>query len=254
MLSFGSSLRIAAAAASCALVAPAYADAPPMTLTVSASGASGSFGKNIQVAPTSTSAGGVGTYIGSATGTNGSSSIWNCNYNFSAASGMDYATQSGSLSVTNTSGSDLSFALSLTLPTFAAQQMTGLFNGSVSVGLITSSATGGAGSLSPVSGTPMWVATTGGSPVGSLFNNWSTVARTTPGVSFVGSQSFGGSQPSLPTSSFGTNIAITFNFILSSGATASFSTALAGVGNPVPAPGALAVLAVAGIGSRRRRR
>ena len=99
MLSFGSSLRIAAAAATCALVAPAHADAPPMTLTVSASGASGSFGKNIQVAPTSTSPGGVGTYIGSATGTNGSSSIWNCNYNFSAASGMDYATQSGSLSV-----------------------------------------------------------------------------------------------------------------------------------------------------------
>ena len=100
----------------------------------------------------------------------------------------------------------------------------------------------------------MWVATTGGTQVGTLFSNWTTVARTTPGVSFVGSQSFGGSQPSVPSGTFGSNIAITFNFILSSGATASFSTALAGVGNPVPAPGALAVLAVAGIGSRRRRR
>jgi hypothetical protein len=48
--------------------------------------------------------------------------------------------------------------------------------------------------------------------------------------------------------------AITLNFILSGGDTASFSTALGGVGVPVPAPGALALLASAGLVARRRRR
>ena len=74
MLSFGSSVRLAAAVAACAFVAPVYADAPPISLTVSATGAAGSFGKNVQVNATSTSASGVGTYIGSAAGTNGTSS------------------------------------------------------------------------------------------------------------------------------------------------------------------------------------
>jgi hypothetical protein len=132
--------------------------------------------------------------------------------------------------------------------------MTGRYNGSLSAALVTSSATGGAGSMSSVSGTPLWVASTAGSQINSLFNLWPTVTRTTPGVSFIGSQSFGGSQPSFPTGSFGSSLAMTFNFVLSAGATASFSTALSGVGLPVPAPGALAVLALAGVGARRRRR
>ena len=258
MLSYGSSLRFTAAVAVCALApvaaTPTLADAPPMTLTVSASGAGGSFGKNIQINPSSTSSSGVGTYSGSANGSNGTTAIWNCNYNFTGSSGADFANQSGSLSLTNTSNSALTFALTLSIPTAAMGPMTGRYNGSLSAALVTSSATGGAGSMSPVSGTPLWVASTAGSQINSLFNTWSTVTRTTPGVSFIGSQSFGGSQPSFPTGSFGSSLAMTFNFVLTAGATASFSTALSGVGLPVPAPGALAVLALAGVGARRRRR
>ena len=247
MLSFGNRLRLAASVAICGLVAPIYADAPAMTIIVTA----GSLAKSNTVPATSTSAGGVGTYIGSFAA---SSLAWNCNYNFTAASGADYASQSGSVSMTNNSEADLAFAMTLSIPTAALQQMTGLFHGSVSAALVTSGATGGIGSMGPNGLAPMWVATTGSSAVSSLFNSWSTVTRSSPGVSFIGSQSFGGAQPSLPTASFGESIAITFNFVLSAGATASFSTALAGVGIPVPAPSALAVLAVAGIGARRRRR
>jgi hypothetical protein len=255
MLSFGSSVRLAAAVAACAFVAPVYADAPPISLTVSATGAAGSFGKNVQVNATSTSASGVGTYIGSAAGTNGTSSIWNCNYNFTANSTADHATESGSLSLTNTSGSDLAFALTMSLPVSAnPSQFTGLFSGSASAALVTSTATAGSGLMAPVGAAPLWVATTGSTQIATLFNIWSPVTRSTPGVTFIGSQSFGSSQPSVPAASFGTNIAFTFNFMLSAGATASFSTSLAGVGIPVPAPGALAVLGAAGLGARRRRR
>ncbi len=268
MLSNGSRLRVSAAVAACASTvgtaslvlatlgsaATASADAPPMTLTVSATGTGGSFGKNIQIDPTSTSPAGVGTYSGSVSGSNGTSSIWNCNYNFTGSSGADFANQSGSFSLTNSSNSALSFALTLSIPTAAMGPMTGRYNGSLSAALVTSAATGGVGSMSPVSGAPLWVATTAGQQINSLFNTWSGVSRSTPGVSFIGSQSFGGSQPSFPTGSFGSSLAMTFNFVLSAGATASFSTALSGVGVPVPAPGALAVLAVAGLGARRRRR
>ncbi len=263
MLSNGSSLRVSAAVVACAsavglstlgIAAPALADAPAMTLTVSATGSGGSFGKNIQIDPSSTSPAGVGTYSGSVAGSNGTSSIWNCNYNFTGSSGADFANQSGSFSLTNSSNSALSFALTLAIPTQAMGPMTGRYNGSLSAALVTSAATGGVGSMSPVSGTPLWVASTAGQQINSLFNTWSGVSRSTPGVSFIGSQSFGGSQPSFPTGSFGSSLAMTFNFVLSAGATASFSTALSGVGVPVPAPGALAVLAVAGLGSRRRRR
>ncbi len=254
MLSISSSLRIAAAVAACAFVAPAFADAPAMTLTVSANGTGGAFGKNIQIDPISTSAAGVGTYIGSVTGSNGSTGIWNCNYNFTAASGLDYASQTGSLSITNTSGDDLAFALTLSIPASISGPNNGFYNGSVSAALITSAMNGGNGFMSANGNAPLWAASSGGSQVDSLFDTWSTVTRTTPGVSFIGSQSFGGSQPSMPGGPFGSSLAMTFNFVLSAGSTASFSAAFAGLGVPVPAPGALAVLAVAGLGSRRRRR
>jgi len=132
--------------------------------------------------------------------------------------------------------------------------MSGLFNGSVSAALITAAGTGGVGSMGQVGFSPLWVATTGTTQVNALFSNWATTTRSTPGVTFIGSQSFGGSQPSFPVADFGSPLAITFNFILSAGATASFSTAFAGVGTPAPAPGAIAVLAMAGLGARRRRR
>jgi hypothetical protein len=250
MLFLGNGLRSAAVVAAVALAAPVLADAPVMVLTVSA----GSAGKTLNLAPNSTSSSGVGSYFGAVSGTNGTSAIWNCNYNFSAASGADFATQSGAISLTNTSGQDLAFAMTLALPVAAMGPMTGQFNGSVAAALITNSASGGVGTMSQSGGFPLWVAKSGGVQVASLFNSWSSVSRTTPGASLIGSASFGGSTPSVPAESFGDPLSVTFYFVLSNNATASFTTAFGGVGIPVPAPGAFALLATAGLVARRRRR
>lgn len=250
MLFLGSGLRFTAAAAAVALSAPVFAEAPNMSLTVSA----GLFGKSISLVPNAVSASGVGTYYGTAAGTNGVSPIWNCNYNFSAASGVDFATQTGSFSITNTSGSSLAFVVMLALPTSATQQMTGQFNGNMAAALITNSSTGGVGSMAPVGISPLWTATSGGTPVATMFDTWSAVSRTAPGASLIGSASFGGSQPSQPADLFGDSIVVTLRFELSNNATASFTSTLSGVGTPVPAPGALALLGTAGFVARRRRR
>ena len=251
----GSSLRATAAAVVVALAAPAFADAPVMSLTVNAISGKDNFAKSIAIAPNSSSATDVGTYVGSANGvTTAGSNIWNCNYNFSAASGADFASQSGSLSFTNTSGLDMQFVVTMLLPTAAATEMTGLFAGSVSGLLYTSASTGGAGALMPIGGVPLWRASTGDVEVASLLPSWTGAARTTAGASFIGSSSFGNGTPSVPASAFGNSIAVTFSFMLTDGATASFLTTLQGVGNPIPAPGAFALLAAAGIVARRRRR
>lgn len=248
MLFLGNGLRSAAVVAAVALAAPVLADAPVMVLSVSA----GTTGKTLNLAPNSTSSSGVGSYFGAVSGTNGTSAIWNCNYNFSAASGADFATQSGSISLTNTSGQDLAFAMTLALPVAATDSNPGLFNGSVAAALITGSASGGVGSMSQNGDLPLWVARSGGAQVASLFNSWTSVSRTAPGASLIGSASFGGSTPSVPAGSFGDPMSVTFYFVLSNNATASFTTTFGGVA--IPAPGAFALLATAGLVARRRRR
>ena len=256
MLSYvGSSLRASAAAAVVALAAPAFADAPVMSLTVNAISGKNNFAKSIDIAPTSSSATDVGTYIGSQSGVaTGGSNIWNCNYNFSAASGANFASQSGSLSFTNPSGLDMQFVVTMLLPTAAATEMSGLFAGSVSGLLFTSSSTGGVGAITPIAGAPLWRASTGDIEVASLLSDWTGATRSAPGATSIGSASFGGNTPSVPASSFGNSIAVTFSFMLTSGSTASFLTTLQGVGSPIPAPGAFALLAAAGLVAKRRRR
>jgi len=251
----GSSLRATAAAVVVALAAPAFADAPVMSLTVNAISGTNNFAKSFDILPDSSSTTDVGAYFGNANGvTTAGSNIWNCNYNFSAASGADFASQSGSLSFTNTSGLDMQFVVTMLLPTAAASEMTGLFAGSVSGLLYTSSATGGDGALTPIAGVPLWRASTGDVEVTSLLADWTGASRTTPGATSIGSASFGTDTAWQEASTFGNSIAVTFSFMLTNGATASFLTTLQGVGNPIPAPGAFALLAAAGIVARRRRR
>lgn len=208
---------------------------------------SGSFGKTFVLNPTSVSAGGVGTYAGSVTG---GTSTWNLNYNLSAASGADAATQSGTFSISNLSGAEKTYFIRLTLPTAAAGTLTGLFNGSLAATLITS----GAGYFRSVTSAPVWVGSTDAVTVGSLFTSPVNVVRNSSGATSIGTQSFGGGAPSAPAPVFGSNIAINLSFILSANATVSFSSALGGVSVPIPAPGALALLGVASLGLQRRRR
>lgn len=214
-----------------------------MQLTVNA----GSFGKTFNLSPSSVSSGGVGTYAGSVTG---GASTWNLNYNFSAASGAEAATQSGTFSLSNISGAERTYNIRLVLPTASGASLTGLFNGSLAGTLITS----GAGYFRSVTATAIWTGTTDTVVVGSLFNAPMNVTRSGSGASSLGTQSFGGTAPSAPSSLFGTNIAINLNFVLSANATVSFSSALGGVSVPIPAPGAAALVGMAGLGLVRRRR
>lgn len=243
MLSLCSSSRLAAAVVAVAASAPALADAPPMTLTVNA----GMVAKQHLINPNSVSVSGVGSYIGSVTGDTG---LWRVNYNFSAASAVQSATQAGTLAITNLTNGELVFGVTLSLPTAAAAELAGLYNGSLSGALITN----GGGYLRSVDGLPMWVSTTDGTQIAPLFTNTVNLTRSSTGSTLLGSQSFGGSSPSLPAPDFGSHVAITLNFILSAGDTASFSSSLGGLGVPVPAPGAFALLASAGLITPRRRR
>ena len=242
MLSYGSSARLAAAVAACAIVAPVYADAPSMTLTVN----SGMFGKNLQLDPTAID-NGVGSYVGSAFGMN---NLWRLDYNLVATVDDASGSQSGAFALTNLSGSTQTYSMSVSLPTTVSGDYTGLFNGSLTAVLIT----GGAGSMSSVAGLPLWTASSGGVVAGELFSDPFTATRNGPGATSLGSRSFGGATPSEPTSRFGEMLTISLNFTLSAGATASFSSAFAGTCIPVPAPGALVALGMAGLASRRRRR
>ncbi|MEY3142568.1 MAG: hypothetical protein RLY21_1061 [Planctomycetota bacterium] len=235
--------RLAAFVGAIACAASAYADAPPLQLLVN----TGSFGKSFSLNPNSVSTGGVGSYVGSV---DGGANTWNFNYNFSAASGVDAAAQSGTFSITNLSGAERTYNIRLTLPTASAGTLTGLFNGSLSGTLITS----GSGYMRSVTATPMWTALTDTVTVGQLFTSPVNIVRSGSGASAMGSQNFGGSAPSAPSPVFGSTIAINMSFILSANATASFSSALGGVSVPIPAPGALALLGGAGLLVPRRRR
>jgi MYXO-CTERM domain-containing protein len=236
-------MLLAASVAAVACSASAFADAPPMQLLVN----SGSFGKSFVLNPNSVSGGGVGTYSGSV---NGGTNTWNLNYNFSAASGADAATQSGTFSISNLSGVEKTYSIRLTLPTTSSATLTGLFNGSLAATLITS----GPGYFRSVEATPVWVGSTDAVNVGSLFSSPINIVRNSSGATSMGSQSFGGSAPSAPATVFGSNVAVNLNFVLSANATVSFSSALGGVSVPIPAPGAMALLGIAGLGLTRRRR
>lgn len=252
MLFFERGLRSCAVAAAVASSAPALADAPNIFLSVSAD----SLAKQVTLIPATQSASGIGTYLGSEACVNAGSELWRCNYNFSAVSDADSATLSGAFSITNTSSVARRFDVTLSLPTLAAQDMWmgGVYSGSIAAALITGSASAGSGSMDSVPGLPLWIGTSGEAPIATLLDSWTAVNRAASGATLVGVATFGGTQPSLPSGAFGSSIDITMHFVLSANATASFSTNFSGIGSPVPAPGALALLAAAGLVTRRRRR
>lgn len=247
MLSYASSARLAAAAVVCAVSAPAFAGAPDMSLTVNA----GSISKNqtlVAVDPTSA----VGIYNGTLTGAEG---IWSAFYNLNASSSVTMSSSeqsganswmSGSFSISNTTQSEVTYFITLSLPTAVTSAMSGLFNGSISGTLVT----GGAGYLRTVGDTSLWTASSGGMTVKTLFDAPVNVNRGSAGATSLGSQSFTATSSPM----FGDNLATILSFKLSAGATASFTTSFSGIGTPVPAPGAVALLGCAGLALRRRRR
>ncbi len=251
MLSIPSATRSVAVAAICAAVAaPAIAGAPPMSLNITA----GSSSVNESLVPSSVSSG-VGIYGGSFS----SAGSWNVNCNFNAFSEITsvgstvtgaQAWHQGTISISNLSQSEVTYVVSLSLPTNVTQPMTGAFQAQVSGSLI---ANPGGGRLRTVAPQALWTATTGSTVVGTLFQDPFEVARTSAGATTIGTRSFGSGTP-VTTAVFGDAVTMTLVFTLTAGDTASFSTSLSGVGAVVPAPSALALVGLAGLGMRRRRR
>ena len=228
----------------------ALADAPSLSLTVNA----GSTSKYQPLNPNSVS-GGAGIYNGTVFGAN---DAWGVYYNLNAASNVTTegsaqtgvtSWMNGSLSLTNMTDAEVDYIVSLTMPTSVVDAMWGRFNGSVSGTLVTT----GAGFIQTIDSSPLWTASTAGAPVATLFNAPVNVSRASNGATSLGSQSFG-TPVGIVVPTYGSTVDLIFHFRLSAGDTGSFTTGINGVGFAVPAPGALALLATAGVVARRRRR
>lgn len=246
MLSTSLWSRLAAASCACVLAASAHAQAPVLGLSVSA----GSISENASLIANSTTSSGTGFYFGSLSGsTSGLVPVWNVNYNVLAASSSTTGSMSGSLTVQNLTSGELTFIMSLSLPTAAALNMTGLYNGSISGSLTTT----GAGYLVSSDTNPLWGSSSQATAITSMFAAPVNISRTSSGTTSLGSQTFGGSQPSFAAPLFGTDVTVSLRFRLSANSSATFSTAIGGVGT-VPAPGAIALFGAFGLVPRRRRR
>ena len=249
MLSLSSSSRFSAAAIVCALAAPAFADAPILALTVNAGAAS-----KLQDLNANSIAGGTGIYNGTVVGTD---SIWSLYYNLNASTSVttDGTAQTGasswvngSVAITNMTSSEVAYMISLTVPTDVVDAMWGRFNGTTSGTLVTN----GAGYINTIAAASMWTGTTAGAQVATLFDAPISVTRSSSGATSLGSRSFG-LPVGVEVAEFGAAMSLIFRFNLSAGDTASFTTGLNGVGFAIPAPGAIALLALAGFVARRRR-
>jgi len=237
---------MAALAGALCLSSAVMADGPVISLLMGANGES----TPITLTGTATNMANVYNYSGSqSAGTGAFSFAWNFNASDSGAgNGMvDRAFTAGNFVVTNNSSDAIAFDILLSMPIALASPA--LYGGSVSAGLTTF----GAGFLSDNDGAPLWAAYTGDTMVASLLNAPVSVARETTGSSAIGSDAFGQPIPSFPGPDFGSTLAIRLRFVISGGASASFTSVL--VGQTVPAPGALALVGLGGLvaGSRRRR-
>ena len=157
---------------------------------------------------------------------------------------------SGNLAVENQFNSDVDITLEVVMPIFPSISQGSLIGGSVAVGLTTDS---GGGDLSSLAGTPVWQATADGVAIGLeasllfdpfLLHNEGLGSSSTD-ANFGFPDAIGG--PSITDS-----IGIDINFNITSLDQASFTSVFSAV--PIPAPGGLAVLGLAALGLRRRRR
>ncbi len=228
-----------------AITTSASADAPALTLLVD----TGMFGKQSQLTPNSISASGTGTYYGTVVG---ASNIWSLDYNLLANDAGATAWNQGGITFRNLTDTVRDFHITLLMPLSSVGGMEGLYNGSLGGSLITDA---NGGQFTSLAGLPLYQSSVGGSAIASLHNNPVSITRTTAGASSIGYQAFGGTTPSMPGPEFMTNIVYQLHFSLTGGDTVVFTAALGGLGAPIPAPGAFALLGVAavtGLGRRRR--
>lgn len=239
----GNGLRVFIASAACALAAAATmtaaADGPTVTLGITADGNA----QSQNLIGSSTATPDVFNYQGSVIDGAGA---WTLGWNFNASNnqGGNKAFTAGNYVIQNLSANAIQFDLTVSLPT--ALLGSTVYGGSVSGGLTTS----GPGFISSLQ-SPLWIGSTGGFDIGTLFNAPFQVSRTEAGSSQLGSDSFGNPIPSLPGPDLGADLKITFSFLLGANSSASFTSVFVA---QVPAPGAAGLLGLAGFVARGRRR
>ena len=226
-------------AATLALSMSASADGPAVTLNINGSGST--------LNGTSTAAANIYNYSGSLSDAGG---LWSFGWDFNASNMADFQTSfvSGNFVLINTGDTARDFSISLTLPVLVSGAKNTLYGGSVA-GSIIGDADGG--SFSTIGSAPVWAATTNGVSIANLLVAPVSVTANPFQAASVGSASFGEPIPSSWGPNLSTNLAITFTFRLGAGDSAAFTSVLVA---QVPAPGAVALLGVAGLLARRRRR
>jgi MYXO-CTERM domain-containing protein len=157
----------------------------------------------------------------------------------------------GTFTVSNDSSATREYVVDFILPIAPEIPDISHIAGSVS-GTVTDSNGDGMATLASTGGGSHYNAFIDGVPVQTLLTGASFAVSTAFGSTSFGPASFGYPIGSVTGPGASTSIALQFRFSLSAGDTASFSSIF--VVNPVPAPGAIALLAIAGACVRRRRR
>jgi hypothetical protein len=165
------------------------------------------------------------------------------------AKAFDQPFISGNIVVSNTSLDTIKFQFTVHLPIGVAILPSSLIGGSVAGGLTTPL---GGGFLNSVDNTPVWQAFIDGNLAASLLEAPFAANKFGAGSVGIGPESFGSPIPSQPGPSIQESLAITLTFELSAGAQASFTSVFTAV--VIPAPGAFALLGLAGLVGRGRRR
>jgi hypothetical protein len=164
---------------------------------------------------------------------------------------VDRAVLGGTFTMINTSAATQTFSIDISASTMA-QGLASLTGGSVS-GTLTGNANGG--TFSSVAGQPIWAAYikngATSTTVSTMLNDPYSRSVGANLVASIPGQSFGTPIPSMPAGAMGDAVGIRLRFTLTAGERVDLSTTF--VVQSVPAPGALALAAIAS-GSRRRRR
>jgi hypothetical protein len=220
---------------------------------------------SLQFTVSSTSAGsGAWSSTGTATGTAGQYQFadeeryvgFNASFDLTCndTSVLDRGLIAGSFGLTNNTASLQTFTIEIFLPT-VAQGPSGLAGGSVG-GLLTADGDGGIFSTAGTSAWNYFVRAAGSqadTTIASLINSPYSVTATPFGIAAIPGQSFGAPIPSMPTVGIGDAMGLRLVFQLGAGDRVEFGTSF--VLQAVPAPGAGAMLGIAAIlGKGRRRR
>jgi MYXO-CTERM domain-containing protein len=215
------------------------ADGPAVTLSVN--------GNVSSLSGTATAASNVYNYTGSLTDGGG---MWTTGFDFNASNMADMQTSfvSGNFVVINTGSMAQDFEIVLTLPVVVTGSKMTMYGGSVA-GSVIGDADGGF--FGTTGSNPVWSASTDGMVIADLLTAPINISTNPFQSALVGSASFGEPIPSAPGPNLTDSLEITLRFTLGAGDSAAFTSIFVA---QVPAPGAVALLGLAGlVGSRRRR-